>query len=122
MFFMSDLKSPFLWFFWYTCILNFISDVRVTPIDNYQGEENDIIILSLVRSNEEGIVGFLKTDNRVCVALSRARNGLYVFGNFRWGPDRDTSVFHWMHFSSLKAIGTQAVLRLSTRCQSFRNS
>nr|KAG5707448.1 hypothetical protein BaRGS_011952 [Batillaria attramentaria] len=57
--------------------------VLVTAVDNYQGEENDVIILSLVRSNVEGSVGFLGTDNRVCVALSRARNGLYAFGNFK---------------------------------------
>nr|KAG5707450.1 hypothetical protein BaRGS_011954 [Batillaria attramentaria] len=63
--------------------LDGLKDVLVTAVDNYQGEENDVIILSLVRSNEEGSVGFLGTDNRVCVALSRARNGLYAFGNFR---------------------------------------
>ncbi|PVD21340.1 hypothetical protein C0Q70_19513 [Pomacea canaliculata] len=61
----------------------FYKGVRVTAVDNYQGEENNIIILSLVRSNEEGNVGFLGTDNRVCVALSRARDGLYAIGNFR---------------------------------------
>ena len=49
--------------------------------DNYQGEENDIIILSLVRSNSDGKIGFLKTENRICVALSRARCGLFVIGN-----------------------------------------
>lgn len=56
-------------------------NIHVTTIDNYQGEENDIILLSLVRSNDAGIVGFLKKENRVCVALSRARNGLYITGN-----------------------------------------
>jgi len=56
--------------------------VRVTVVDNFQGEENDIIILSLVRSNTRGNVGFLKTDNRICVALSRAKKGFYCFGNF----------------------------------------
>ena len=56
--------------------------VRITVVDNFQGEENDIIILSLVRSNEKGIVGFLKTENRICVALSRAKKGFYCFGNF----------------------------------------
>ena len=60
-----------------------VAGVRVTAVDNYQGEENDVIILSLVRSNQEGSVGFLGTDNRVCVALSRARNGFYAFGNFK---------------------------------------
>ena len=56
--------------------------VKVTVVDNYQGEENDIVILSLVRSNEGGNIGFLKIDNRVCVALSRAKKGFYVIGNF----------------------------------------
>ncbi|XP_046560629.1 NFX1-type zinc finger-containing protein 1-like [Haliotis rubra] len=54
----------------------------ITAVDNYQGEENDIILLSLVRSNQEEKIGFLKTDNRICVALSRAKIGLYVIGNF----------------------------------------
>uniref|UniRef100_A0A0P4VWJ6 RZ-type domain-containing protein n=1 Tax=Scylla olivacea TaxID=85551 RepID=A0A0P4VWJ6_SCYOL len=57
------------------------SGVRVCVVDNYQGEENKIILLSLVRSNPEGKVGFLRTDNRVCVALSRAKHGLYITGN-----------------------------------------
>ena len=44
-----------------------ISGIRISSVDNFQGEENDIIILSLVRSNEEGRIGFLKEPNRVCV-------------------------------------------------------
>ncbi|CAG8438249.1 2741_t:CDS:10 [Acaulospora morrowiae] len=59
-----------------------IKSVRVSSVDGFQGEENDIIILSLVRSREprRGI-GFLNVSNRVCVALSRARHGMYIFGN-----------------------------------------
>ncbi|XP_068092743.1 NFX1-type zinc finger-containing protein 1-like [Hyperolius riggenbachi] len=57
--------------------------VRVCVVDKYQGEENDIIILSLVRSNLEGNVGFLKIPNRVCVALSRAKKGLFCIGNMQ---------------------------------------
>ncbi|XP_069936521.1 NFX1-type zinc finger-containing protein 1-like [Cherax quadricarinatus] len=56
-------------------------DVRICVVDNFQGEENNIILLSLVRSNLEGNVGFLRTDNRICVALSRAKHGLYITGN-----------------------------------------
>ena len=59
-----------------------LKNVRVCAVDNFQGEENDIILLSLVRSNEEGSIGFLKVANRVCVALSRARKGLFCIGNF----------------------------------------
>ena len=57
--------------------------LRVCVVDNYQGEENDIILLSLVRSNREGKVGFLNVANRVCVALSRAKKGFFVTGNLR---------------------------------------
>ena len=59
-----------------------LESVRVAAIDNYQGEENDIILLSLVRNNEHKKIGFLKINNRVCVALSRAKIGFYVIGNF----------------------------------------
>lgn len=55
--------------------------VKVHVVDKYQGEENDIVLLSLVRSNLQGKVGFLNIPNRVCVALSRAKKGLYCIGN-----------------------------------------
>ena len=57
--------------------------VRVCAVDNFQGEENEIILLSLVRSNSEGRTGFLGESNRICVALSRARQGFYCIGNFK---------------------------------------
>ncbi|XP_066147854.1 NFX1-type zinc finger-containing protein 1-like isoform X2 [Euwallacea fornicatus] len=58
-----------------------LKDVRISVLDNYQGEESDIILLSLVRSNNENKAGFLRIQNRVCVALSRARDGMYIMGN-----------------------------------------
>ncbi|KAB0383722.1 hypothetical protein FD755_005639 [Muntiacus reevesi] len=57
--------------------------VKVHVVDKYQGEENDIILLSLVRSNQEGKVGFLQISNRICVALSRAKKGMYCIGNMQ---------------------------------------
>lgn len=54
---------------------------NVVTVDSYQGEENKVVILSLVRSNEKNQIGFLGVDNRVCVALSRAQCGFYLFGN-----------------------------------------
>ncbi|EDO30690.1 predicted protein, partial [Nematostella vectensis] len=60
---------------------DFFNGVRVSAVDNFQGEENDIILLSLVRSNDDGNIGFLRISNRVCVALSRARKGFYCIGN-----------------------------------------
>ncbi|KAL4497975.1 hypothetical protein ABPG72_014832 [Tetrahymena utriculariae] len=62
--------------------LKLLSDVQVSTVDNYQGEENDIIILSLVRSNQENEIGFLKNSNRINVGFSRAKVGFYVLGNF----------------------------------------
>jgi superfamily I DNA and/or RNA helicase len=51
------------------------SKITVVNVDNYQGEENDLVILSCVRSNSEGRIGFLEITNRVCVAMSRAKIG-----------------------------------------------
>ncbi|XP_043397834.1 NFX1-type zinc finger-containing protein 1 [Chelonia mydas] len=58
-----------------------MGEVAVHAVDDFQGEENDIILLSLVRSNREGRIGFLQDKNRLCVALSRARKGFYCIGN-----------------------------------------
>ena len=58
-----------------------LAKVRITVVDNFQGEENDIIVLSLVRSNVDSKIGFLAIENRICVALSRAKHGLYIIGN-----------------------------------------
>jgi intron-binding protein aquarius len=50
---------------------------RVTTVDKYQGQQNDYVLLSLVRTSA---VGHLRDVRRLVVALSRARLGLYVFG------------------------------------------
>ena len=57
------------------------SYVKVQTVDSYQGEENEVVLLSLVRSNNCRNIGFLSIENRVCVALSRAKRGFYIFGN-----------------------------------------
>lgn len=57
---------------------------NVATVDSYQGEENEIVILSLVRSPGAGQdyrVGFLDSRNRATVAISRARRGFFMFGN-----------------------------------------
>ncbi|KAI0839357.1 hypothetical protein F5Y06DRAFT_303102 [Hypoxylon sp. FL0890] len=57
---------------------------NVFTVDSYQGEENDIVILSLVRSNGRAgphKAGFLQDENRGVVSISRARRGFYIFGN-----------------------------------------
>ncbi|GKZ94891.1 hypothetical protein AnigIFM59636_008622 [Aspergillus niger] len=55
--------------------------IRISTIDNYQGEERNIVIASLTRSNEVGEIGFMAAPERVNVLLSRARNALVMIGN-----------------------------------------
>lgn len=55
--------------------------LRLSTVDNFQGEEAKMIILSLVRSNSQNKVGFLGTSNRINVALSRAKHGMIIIGN-----------------------------------------
>jgi hypothetical protein len=55
--------------------------LRIATVDNFQGEEAKVIVVSLVRSNSERKVGFLKTTNRINVLLSRAQHGMYLIGN-----------------------------------------
>ena len=55
--------------------------IRVSTIDNYQGDENEIVIVSLVRGNSEGSVGFLNQIPRRCVAQSRAKACVIFVGN-----------------------------------------
>ncbi|KAH6889821.1 P-loop containing nucleoside triphosphate hydrolase protein [Thelonectria olida] len=55
--------------------------LRLSTIDNYQGEESDIVIVSLTRSNADGDIGFLNARERLVVLMSRARNGMVLFGN-----------------------------------------
>ncbi|KAJ3237919.1 hypothetical protein HDU81_008671 [Chytriomyces hyalinus] len=85
------------------------SAVRVSTIDNFQGEEAKIILISLVRSemasgNES--IGFLKTPNRTNVLLSRAKHGMYLIGNSTLLAAKSAvwqNVIH--HFEEKGAIG-----------------
>ena len=58
-----------------------LNALRIATVDNFQGEEAKVIVISLVRSNEERRCGFLKTSNRINVLLSRAQHGMYIVGN-----------------------------------------
>ena len=86
-----------------------MTKVRITPIDSYQGEENDIILLSLVRSER---TGFVRDENRICVAISRAKHGLYVIGNFsklfKWKSKLWRSLVN--HMETYGKVGTSLPL------------
>ncbi|KAJ9481405.1 hypothetical protein VN97_g12076 [Penicillium thymicola] len=58
-----------------------LQTLRLATVDNFQGEEAKVIVVSLVRSNKKRKVGFLRTENRINVLLSRAQHGMYLIGN-----------------------------------------
>jgi hypothetical protein len=60
-----------------------VPKVRIATVDNFQGEESDIVIVSLVRNNTAGRLGFLASINRTNVLLSRAKHAMYIFGSVK---------------------------------------
>jgi predicted DNA helicase len=62
--------------------------ISVNTVDGFQGQERDIIVVSLVRSNDDGQIGFLRDLRRMNVAITRARMKLIILG------DKDTMTRH----------------------------
>ena len=58
------------------------SKVRCRTVDGYQGGEAELIIISMVRSNSEGVTGFLADKRRLNVAVSRARRSCCIIGEY----------------------------------------
>jgi len=58
-----------------------LKSVRLATVDNFQGEEAKVVVISLVRSNDAKRCGFLNTSNRINVLLSRAKHGMYLISN-----------------------------------------
>ena len=55
--------------------------ISVNTVDGFQGQERDVIVISLVRSNDEGQIGFLRDLRRMNVAITRARMKLIILGD-----------------------------------------
>ena len=92
---------------------------KVVTVDSYQGEENAVVLLSLVRSNHHNSVGFLSVMNRVCVALSRAQRGLYIFGN---GPLLFLNSLKWFQVAQIMGENPRRMGRyLPLRCEVHKN-
>jgi hypothetical protein len=88
-----------------------------------QGEEAKVVVLSLVRNNRDGTIGFLKMQNRINVLLSRAQHGMYLLGsmstllkggggtNSMWGTVLGMLVERNCVVESLQVCHWRAVLR-----------
>jgi len=61
----------------------FRRQISVNTVDGFQGQERDVIVISLVRSNDEGQIGFLRDLRRMNVAITRARMKVIILGNRR---------------------------------------
>ena len=84
------------------CLKPFRRQITVNTVDGFQGQERDIIVISLVRSNDEGQIGFLRDLRRMNVAITRARMKVIILG------DSHTLTRHpfyrklWQYIQSLK--------------------
>ena len=81
--------------------------ISVNTVDGFQGQERDIILISLVRSNDSGEIGFLRDLRRMNVAITRARMKLIILGDV---PTMTRHPFYrqlWEYIEGLKAACRQ---------------
>lgn len=74
---------------------------RISTVDRFQGDEEDVIITSLVVDSESK-TNFVKIRNRMIVLLSRARLGMYILGNISYFNNLSSEDDHW--FKTLKSL------------------
>ncbi|KAK1638074.1 hypothetical protein BDP81DRAFT_345795 [Colletotrichum phormii] len=91
---------------------NALSGVRAATVDNFQGEEANVVIISLVRSNNDKRCGFLSTSNRINVLLSRAKHGMYIIGN----SHTSSHVTMWAQVTEIFQNGGNFGNRLELQC------
>ncbi|KAI3540024.1 hypothetical protein CSPX01_08479 [Colletotrichum filicis] len=91
---------------------NALSGVRAATVDNFQGEEANVVIISLVRSNNDNRCGFLSTSNRINVLLSRAKHGMYIIGN----SHTSSHVPMWAQVTEILQNGGNFGNRLELQC------
>ncbi|KAF2138624.1 uncharacterized protein K452DRAFT_256255 [Aplosporella prunicola CBS 121167] len=94
-----------------------LTALKVATIDNFQGEEAKVVIISLVRSNKRNKCGFLKTSNRINVLLSRAQHGMYVIGNSQTAG----GVQMWADVLDILREGSQIGNQLELCCPRHRD-
>ncbi|KAF2170835.1 hypothetical protein M409DRAFT_63884 [Zasmidium cellare ATCC 36951] len=91
--------------------------LRLSTIDNYQGEESDIVVISLTRSNPDGDIGFMISPERLNVLLSRARKALIIIGNPATFMASRKGEELWKSFFDLLAKSNSILHGLPVHCQ-----
>ncbi len=89
----------------------------IFPLDNYQGEESDIVIASLTRGNPTGAIGFMKAPERLNVLVTRARNCLILIGNAATFMHSKQGASTWGPFFDLLKAGKHLYDGLPVRCE-----
>ncbi|KAK8123367.1 hypothetical protein PG999_003285 [Apiospora kogelbergensis] len=91
--------------------------IRLSTIDNYQGEESDIVIASLTRGNEQGDIGFMSSPERLNVLISRARNCLILIGNMDTFTKSKKGGPLWIKFFSLLKENANLYDGIPVKCE-----
>ncbi|PLB48657.1 putative AAA family ATPase [Aspergillus steynii IBT 23096] len=91
--------------------------IKLSTIDNYQGEESDIVVATLTRSNENGDIGFMAAQQRLNVLLSRARNILIMIGNIETFAGSRKGKEVWRPFINLLHAGNHLHDGLPVKCE-----
>lgn len=88
--------------------------VRIDTIDSYQGSENRIIILSLVRDNPSRNTGFMDDESRINVALSRAKNHLIIVGASKMWQNPQSALYKVFNFIKNKILHNENDYKIIT--------
>lgn len=91
--------------------------LRISTVDNYQGEESDIVVVSLTRSNRRGDIGFLSSPERLNVLISRARDGIILIGNADTFLNARKGKEIWSEFLGMLRKGRHVYDGFPVRCE-----
>ncbi|KAF7863083.1 hypothetical protein EAF04_007166 [Stromatinia cepivora] len=95
--------------------------LRISTVDNYQGEESDIVLVSLTRSNSRHDIGFMSQPQRLNVLVSRARNALIMIGNSDTFINSRKGNLLWKSFFDLLSTAGHVYPGFPIKCENHPN-